>query len=152
MPDTVTFSKLAIGVLERKYPGLKTKGLRSDVRSFLLHYLEGYFAEEESAGSFDSEFTKSACIASSIKDLTRDLTFIPDAYRILVEENEIHLFEIEDTHPLSIDKLRMLTRCWLGFQEHGVTMRIFVSDRYGSLIRELDLDLFEMLLTEHGVP
>ena len=71
---------------------------------------------------------------------------IPDAFRILEKQNKIQLFEVEDTHPLTIEKLKNLARTWMAFEDHDLHLRLFVSDRYGANIRELDLDLYERLL------
>lgn len=150
MSRSTTFSKLAIGILRLKCSELMTKGFRKQVRSYLLEYLTQYYERLEAQENFNEKYTKQVCVDGSIKDLLRDMTFIPDAYRILAGEDEIHLFEVEDTHPLTINKLKLLASTWMEFHDHGIKFRLFVTDRYGSSIRELDLDLYEELLWGKG--
>ncbi|MGJ0483637.1 MAG: hypothetical protein ACR65R_03765 [Methylomicrobium sp.] len=146
MTKVVTFSVLALRILELKYPGLKTKGLRKELRSFLPRYLYRYYDNPDASENFDVDFSIDDCVEGAVTDLLRKITFIPDAFRIIEEEGEIQLFEVEDTHKLTIEKLKLLAGSWTEFEENGLKLRLFISDRYGANIRELDLDLYEELL------
>lgn len=110
------------------------------------NYLSKFYDTEDARENFDAEFSKEDCIKSTVEELLRDITFIPDAFRVLESEGEIQLFEIEDSHPLTIEKLKLLASTWVAFDEVGLNLRLFISDRYGASIIELDLDLYEQLL------
>lgn len=68
--------------------------------------------------------------------------FLPDAYRIDREAQEILVYEVEDTCPISPEKLLRLAYWWFQWDaddEHEWLPRVFVVDRYGNVGTEIDL-------------
>lgn len=65
--------------------------------------------------------------------------FIPDLWWIERKSNTIHLFEIEDTHPLPPEKLAILHNYWWDMDADGWQVTLTVFDRYGLNPRPLDL-------------
>ena len=65
--------------------------------------------------------------------------FIPDLWHIDAKEHVIHLFEIEDTHPLQNDKIALIHNYWWDMDAYGWEVRLIVFDRYGLNPRPLDL-------------
>lgn len=61
----------------------------------------------------------------------------------------ICLIEIEDWHPLSIEKLQHLVALWWNLDGDGITLRLFVYDRYGENKREIDLYAYDELLRDY---
>ena len=89
----------------------------------------------------------SKAVRSIMKDecgMTWPVGFIPDAYEVLKTHdgrlNELRIYEIEDTNPISQVKLRKLVDLWWFLD---ATMdrdfRVFVLDRYGLNERELPI-------------
>lgn len=68
--------------------------------------------------------------------------FIPDLWWIEVEEKTVHLFEIEDTHPLNGDKLMLLHYFWWDMDALSWDVTLTVFDRYGLAPRPLNLSDF----------
>jgi len=64
---------------------------------------------------------------------------IPDAYLIDSDRKVVYLFEVEDTHPLTADKLRKLSEMWFRLDSIDWEMRVFLIDRYLSAWRSLSL-------------
>ena len=65
--------------------------------------------------------------------------FIPDLWSIDVGTQTIQILEIEDTHPLSQDKLRLLHDWWWAMDALNWDVTLTVFDRYGLNPRALDL-------------
>src|ERR1051325_2279125 len=65
--------------------------------------------------------------------------FIPDLWWIDKEADTIHLFEIEDTHPLTQDKLALVHNYWWDMDAISWKVELTVFDRYGLNPRSLDL-------------
>ena len=65
--------------------------------------------------------------------------FIPDLWWIDDENKTIHLYEIEDTHPLTEDKLLLLHTFWWNMDGISWDVKLVVFDRYGKNPRPLDL-------------
>jgi len=72
-------------------------------------------------------------------DRTWKPRFVPDLWWIDRERNTIHLFEIEDTHPLPPDKLSALHNYWWDMDAWGWDLTLTVFDRYGLSPRSLSL-------------
>jgi hypothetical protein len=68
--------------------------------------------------------------------------FIPDLWWIDATSQTIHLYEIEDTHPLSQDKLCLLHDWWWDMDAINWMVTLTVFDRYGLNARSLDLTQF----------
>jgi len=68
--------------------------------------------------------------------------FIPDLWRIDSDRRKIYLYEIEDTHPLSNEKLSKLHDYWWDLDAEGWLLYLTVFDRYGLNPREIDLTEF----------
>lgn len=67
------------------------------------------------------------------------LGFNPDAYVLDEDAREIVIYEIEDTHMLSTEKLDLLIEHFWWFDDMGLTLRLIVTDRYGMNRREISL-------------
>ena len=65
--------------------------------------------------------------------------FIPDLWWIDEPKKAIHLYEIEDTHPLTEEKLLLLERYWWHMDAIDWDLTLTVFDRYGLNPRFLDL-------------
>ena len=65
--------------------------------------------------------------------------FIPDLWWIDAENQTVHLFEIEDTHPLSQEKLLLLHNYWWHMDAISWNLTLIVFDRYGLNPRPLNL-------------
>ncbi len=64
--------------------------------------------------------------------------FLPDLYEINRDEKEIILYEIEDTHPISSDKLNRIERGMCDVDCYAFwDLQIFVTDRYGLNLRRV---------------
>lgn len=67
----------------------------------------------------------------------------PDAHHMEAffgDGTSICILEIEDTHPLTKEKLRLLCELWHGlYLADGPELKVFVADRYGMSVRQLPL-------------
>jgi hypothetical protein len=63
----------------------------------------------------------------------------PDGYVFDESLREVIVYEIEDEHPLTIEKLEWLVDLFWGLDENYWTLRLIVLDRYGLNRREIDL-------------
>ena len=70
--------------------------------------------------------------------------FIPDLWWIDGPNKAIHLYEIEDTHPLTEEKLLLLERYWWHMDAIDWDLTLTVFDRYGLNSRPLDLTQYAM--------
>lgn len=78
-------------------------------------------------------------------------TRIPDAWSYEPHHDPtfpgtISLFEIEDTHPLSVDKLRDYADFFMNYDFYDLDVKLFVYDRYGQQKREICLSEYYMML------
>lgn len=81
-------------------------------------------------------FTKALCAAmervngkfdaDELRPLLRRQRIIPDAYIIDDDTKVVYLFEIEDTSPLTADKLRKLSEIWFRLDCVEWEMRVFL--------------------------
>ena len=76
-----------------------------------------------------------------------EISYIPDAHA-LREPNNIVIYEIEDTHPISVDKLKKILSTWMGMHDKSLSFQLFIVDRYGHTEKELDLDTLERCIYE----
>lgn len=74
-----------------------------------------------------------------LKSLVARYRIIPDGYLIDIAKKTAYLFEIEDTNPLSANKLRKLSEIWWRLDSIGWEMRVFLIDRYLTCWRSLPL-------------
>lgn len=65
-------------------------------------------------------------------------SFVPDLWYV-AENREIHVFEIEDTSPLTAEKLCKLVDFWWSMDNEGWDVRCTVFDRYGLQPRRINL-------------
>ena len=70
--------------------------------------------------------------------------FIPDLWWIDELNKAIHLYEIEDTHPLTEEKLLLLERYWWHMDAVDWELTLTVFDRYGLNARPLDLTSYAL--------
>jgi len=85
------------------------------------------------------EKSNSRCDSGELKLLLSNYRIIPDAYLIDQQAKTAYLFEVEDTNPLSADKLRKLSEIWWRLDSIGWEMRVFLIDRYLTCWRSLSL-------------
>jgi len=116
----LTFSKLGAAWLLGLDPRMKIGGFTKTLCA----------AMERVNGKLDAE---------ELTPLLRRHRIIPDAYLIDTDFNVVYLFEIEDTNPLSADKLRKLSEIWFRLDCIEWEMRVFLIDRYLSIWRSLPL-------------
>lgn len=116
LPETLTLHGLAIESLKSLCPEIRTKKFRKVVRELL------------------TESQAFSCIAY----FQRSFKYIPDAYFIDRANAEVLIFEIEDTHLLTKDKLAVYLNLWKQFEVSTKwSIRIFVANRY-AVIEEID--------------
>ena len=126
-------NKAAVCNLLKAYPNAKTKGFTGDTRDFLLTIFKDPFED----GDKIPEARKRHLI-----DLFQEQfppKIIPDLFEIDRESKIIRLFEIEDTHPLTNEKLELLIEWWSALDGYSIGLELFVADRYGFNIRKIDL-------------
>jgi len=104
----LTFSKVVLNWLLKKDQRIMTTGFKN---SFI--------------DAIDSEVNKEELAA-----LLSDKRIIPDAYLIDHEKKTAFLFEVEDTNPISADKLRKLSEIWFFLDSINWEVRVFLIDRY----------------------
>lgn len=74
-----------------------------------------------------------------LRGLLAQHRIIPDAFLIDKSASTVYLFEIEDTHPLTADKLRKLSEIWFRLDSIEWEMRVFLVDRYLTSWRSLPM-------------
>jgi len=111
-----TLHELAIRTLVNSDPNIHRNGFRAAIKE-LVAELDG---DEE-------------CLVDG---------FLPDAYKIDRDAQEILIYEVEDSHPLPPNKLRLYSWfwfCWEAEGHHEWLPRLFTVDRYGRATGEIDL-------------
>ena len=89
---------------------------------------------------------------TELEELVGQHRVIPDAYLIDDPKKTAYLFEIEDTNPLTADKLRKLSEIWWRLDCIGWELRVFLIDRYLTCWRALPLeDVWLTLESPHPV-
>jgi hypothetical protein len=58
-------------------------------------------------------------------------SFVPDLWYVDPGNRDIHIFEIEDTSPLTSEKLTRLVDFWWSMDNEGWDVKVVVFDRYG---------------------
>ena len=79
------------------------------------------------------------------EELNGQLSVRPDAWMLHLKEKHISIFEIEDSHPMELGKIDKYF--WLSeyvFECSKWRMSVYTTNRYGSNINEIDLDLVEL--------
>jgi hypothetical protein len=118
--DRLSFSKLGIGWLLAFDARMQTIGYARNLRKAIrATHGEG---EEEHMGEMLSEYR-----------------VIPDGYIIDRQNQTVYFFEIEDTNPISTDKLRKLSQIWFYLDCIQWDLKVFLIDRYLSNWRALPL-------------
>lgn len=136
----MTISHLTATILTQWNPNLKIGGFRKAFRRFMFERSKDEIGTVVDMGDGTDEIITKRTILENIEaDYGPDLGFIPDAYEFT--DDEIRLYEIEDTNKLSAVKLEKLCNLWftLDALDPDVTLRIFVCDRYGHNMHEIDL-------------
>lgn len=126
-------NKAAVCNVLKAYPKAKTRGFTAATREFLLSVFKDSFED----GEILSEARRRELI-----DLFEEQfppRIIPDLFEIEAENKVIRLFEIEDTHPLTNEKLEHLIEWWSALDGHGIELQLIITDRYGFNIRKIDL-------------
>jgi hypothetical protein len=119
-----SFEDFARNNIARQVPGAKQMG-------FFREWVEILWREySEPPPPEDYKFsTKKEFFASHQKERPH---FQPDMYYIDLEKRMIYFYEIEDTHPLTKDKLWRMERWFVDHgDEGGWHCRGIVTDRYG---------------------
>src|SRR4029453_9858706 len=70
-------------------------------------------------------------------DRTWKPRFIPDLWWLDRDRNTMHMFEIEDTHPLRPEKIAVLHNYWWDMDAWGWDVTVTAFDRYGLSPRAL---------------
>jgi len=131
--ENLTFSKLAIRMLRHIDSRIKEKGFRKKIFNILRNDPEGAIPNEEIDRLYWDE---------------KAFNFIPDAYFIDSEAKVVFLFEVEDTHMLSIDKLLKIVDAWRTLDSMLWKLKVFLVDRYLSNWRILPItELYYALLS-----
>ena len=104
---------------------------RDSLRAILLED-QGYLVHDAELGDCREVFEE-------LWEHTLKPKFIPDLWQIDRESRMIHLLEIEDTHPLSNDKIGLIHKYWWDMDAYSWDIKLTVFDRYGLNPRPLDL-------------
>jgi len=104
----MTFSKLQYELLKKHNPQIEKLGFRKALQKYVREY-NGIDAWEE--------------------DLSGVLNFVPDGYYF--DGMYVHLFEIEDTHPIPYEKFKHLVYLWMLFDAMDIELTLTVITRYG---------------------
>ena len=115
-----TFSSIAAKLLQQRDPRIGLVGFAAAMRS-LVSELEG-----------DVEYV------DEIWPYNRP-RFIPDAFYLDRKKQQVVVYEIEDTHFLSLTKLQRMTIFYFWLEYHYWTMRVLIANRYGHVTGEIDL-------------
>jgi len=126
-----TFSLLAARGLQAADERISLVGFASSMRS-LLTELEG-----------DSEYIGLIWSESRPR-------FVPDAFLIDRKKSQVVIYEIEDTHPLTIEKLERLFAFYWWLDAHYWILRVLITNRYGEVTNEIDL--FHHFFAKHRKP
>jgi len=126
---SLTFSKLVIDLLKTEDAGMHKHGFPRMLRQILKHNtpLEVVFR----------------------RGINQTLGFIPDAFKIDRERQEITLYEVEDWHRLTIQKLWLLVNLWWVLDDIGWTLHLIIVDRYAVSRKELDLGKWSYLVDRY---
>lgn len=131
--------EMAVMNVQRHHPGAQDARLssgdarfRDTLRAILSEDYHLWMPEEERADSLFEEIWQGEWKP----------TFIPDLWKIERPEKTIHLFEIEDTHPLTQTKLMQLHDYWWAMDAISWMVTLTVFDRYGVNPRSLDLTTY----------
>jgi hypothetical protein len=116
---SLTFSKLAVDLLRKEDPGIRKRGFPRILRQIF------------------KDNTPLEMVFRRYKNQT--LGFIPDAFKVDNEQQEITLYEVEDSHSLTIRKLSIIVNLWWVLDDIGWTLHLIVVDRYAVNRKELDL-------------
>lgn len=115
----ITRHEIAIRLLVNSRPDIHRNGFRQAVRE-----LWAELADPE------------------LDDGPPQMPFLPDAYRIDRESEELILYEVEDSNPISPQKLAALGEFWFDWDcegQHDWLPRLVTVDRYGRETGEIDM-------------
>ena len=128
--------EMAVMNVQRLYPGAQDarvssgdERFRDTLRAILSEDYHLWMPEEKRADSMFDETWEGEWKPK----------FIPDLWRIDRSKKAIHLFEIEDTHPLTQTKLMQLHDYWWAMDAISWMVTLTVFDRYGMNARVLNL-------------
>lgn len=114
-----TFSVLTARALALRDPTISTTGFARAMRT-LLSELEGASDVVDGMWPYDRP------------------RFIPDAFSIDRRRRRVLAYEIEDTHPISILKLRRMIMFNFWLDTHYWRLRVLIANRYGKITNEID--------------
>ena len=141
----------AISALKIREPRIQTRGFRKKLLSFLESIVkQGYEGSDdidEKEFSLEDSYLSHFCI----RMLRYQFGFVPDAYLIDVEKQELLIFEIEDTHVMKGQKAwHLVNLAHSIWWELCFDVRLFIVDRYAD-VKELDVNLLHAgMLEEFG--
>lgn len=116
----LTFSRLAAKVLQQRDPNVSLTGFAGTMRRLL--------AELEA----DSEYVDAIWHHNRPR-------FIPDAFTLDRKKKQVVVYEIEDTHLLSLKKLGRMMKFYWWLEYHYWNLRVLIANRYGQVTNEVDL-------------
>lgn len=126
---SLTFSKLVVDLLRKEDPGISKHGFSSVLRQIFKDNtpLEMVFRQGR----------------------TQTLGFTPDAFKVDSENRQVTLFEVEDSHKLSIRKLSIIVNLWWILDDIGWDLHLIVVDRYATDRKEIDLHEWSFLMDRY---
>jgi len=126
---SLTFSKLVVDLLRKEDPSIRKRGFPRVLRQIFKDNtpLEMVFRQGR----------------------TQTLGFTPDAFKVDSERREITLYEVEDSHRLTIRKLSIIVNLWWVLDDIGWALRLIVVDRYAAKRKELDLHEWSYLMDRY---
>ena len=74
-----------------------------------------------------------------MQNRNQTLGFRPDAFKIDNEQQEIFLYEVEDSHPLTIRKIAIIINLFWILDDIGWDLHLLLIDRYTFDEKEVDL-------------
>lgn len=83
--------------------------------------------------------SNNGCLSGDEREYRESLNLRPDGYAINAELGHILCVEIEDTNPLSRERLEKYVDAWLLCDYEYWLLRLWTTDRYGRQVVEHDL-------------
>lgn len=126
---SLTFSKLVVYLLRKEDPSIHKYGFPRELRKIF-----------KDNTPLNMVFRQGR---------TQTLGFTPDAFKVDSEGREITLYEVEDSHRLTIRKLSIIVNLWWVLDDIGWDLRLILLDRYAASRKELDLRKWSFLMDQY---
>lgn len=127
---SLTFSKLVVDLLRTEDPCIRKYGFPNALRQIF-----------KDNTPLDMVFEQGR---------NQTLGFVPDAFKVDSENQEVTLFEVEDFHKLSIQKLSKIVDLWWILDDIGWNLQLIVVDRYATDRKKINLLDWSLLMDRYS--